>query len=281
MIARAIIAPPLIPRSVIQLALLGTEKPLNGRLFQFLGKSSVLPTNDDRAPKKTGIYIDGYNLYYGRLRGTPFKWLDVVLFFEILLRQRDQNEKVERINFFTAPALATFATHGTASVDAQSAYLRALKAKYDVRFEAIYGNHSFDRHGTLLPTFVPNHPYDKTNRVRVWKLEEKKTDVNLAISMYRDACRGLYDRIILVSNDSDAAPALEAIRQDFSEIMIGVVTPAHPPALGAMAQRRVSGSLANQAHWTIAYIDDNQLQNAQLPSKVLTKKKPVMKPGHW
>ena len=30
---------------------------------------------------KTSIYIDGYNLYYGRLRNTQFKWLDVVALF--------------------------------------------------------------------------------------------------------------------------------------------------------------------------------------------------------
>jgi hypothetical protein len=30
---------------------------------------------------KTSIYIDGYNLYYGRLRNTKFKWLDVVALF--------------------------------------------------------------------------------------------------------------------------------------------------------------------------------------------------------
>jgi len=26
---------------------------------------------------RTVIYIDGFNLYYGALRGTPYKWLDI------------------------------------------------------------------------------------------------------------------------------------------------------------------------------------------------------------
>jgi len=30
---------------------------------------------------RTAIYIDGYNLYYGRLRDTQYKWLDVVALF--------------------------------------------------------------------------------------------------------------------------------------------------------------------------------------------------------
>ena len=69
-------------------------------------------------------------------------------------------------------------------------------------------------------------------RTRVWKLEEKKTDVNLAMRIYRDANKGRYDRIILVSNDSDAEPALAAIREDFPAIMVGVVMPVRPSTPG-------------------------------------------------
>ena len=28
--------------------------------------------------KKTIVYIDGYNLYYGLLKGTAYKWLDLL-----------------------------------------------------------------------------------------------------------------------------------------------------------------------------------------------------------
>lgn len=239
-----------------------------------------MPTSQ-KPQKRTVVYIDGYNLYYGRLRGTSFKWLDVVKFFTTLLAQRDQNESLAKVKFFTANALANFATNGQASVEAQSMYQRALKALYDERIETIYGTHSYDKHGTLLPAFLPDQPYDRTNRTRVWKLEEKKTDVNLAICMYRDACKGLYDRIILVSNDSDAEPALEAIREDFPHIMIGVVTPIHPPQPGAGVHRRISGSLSKHADWTVSNITDDQLRLAQLPLRIATKKKPLVKPAHW
>lgn len=33
-------------------------------------------------PLRTRIYIDGYNFYYGCLRGTPYKWLDLLPLFE-------------------------------------------------------------------------------------------------------------------------------------------------------------------------------------------------------
>jgi hypothetical protein len=110
------------------------------------------------------VYVDGYNLYYGRLRGTPFKWLDLVKLFDDLLARRDQNEKLVRVNLFTAPALATFASHGNASVEAQSAYHRTLQTKYDDRFETIYGTHSFDRSGTLLPVYMPDQPFDRKRK---------------------------------------------------------------------------------------------------------------------
>ncbi|MEQ4336631.1 6-hydroxy-3-succinoylpyridine hydroxylase, partial [Pseudomonas syringae] len=33
-------------------------------------------------PLRTRIYIDGYNFYYGCLRRTPYKWLDLLPLFE-------------------------------------------------------------------------------------------------------------------------------------------------------------------------------------------------------
>ena len=36
--------------------------------------------------KRTIVYIDGGNLYYGLLRGSTDKWLDLMLFVKSLLR---------------------------------------------------------------------------------------------------------------------------------------------------------------------------------------------------
>ncbi len=37
---------------------------------------------------KTIVYVDGFNLYYGVLKNTGYKWLDLERFFT-LLRQAD------------------------------------------------------------------------------------------------------------------------------------------------------------------------------------------------
>lgn len=231
--------------------------------------------------RKTAVYIDGYNLYYGRLRNTPHKWLDVVALFEALLKAQDPAASLEVVKFFTAPALARFASHRAASVEAQQSYHRALQARHGKRFELICGTHSIDKNGTLLPTFVPGQPYDRNVRTRVWKLEEKKTDVNIAMAMYRDAVKGLYSQAVICSNDSDVEPVLRALREDFDQLTIGVVTPVHPPDLSRGSPRGVSASLAQHAHWVRRYLLDSELRQALLPPHVPTNKKPIPKPEHW
>ena len=145
-----------------------------------------------------------------------------------------------------------------------------------------WGAHSYDNSGTKLPTFVPGQPFDKNVRSHVWKLEEKKTDVNLAMAMYRDAAKGRVDQVVLCSNDSDAEPVLQALREDFPALIIGVVTPVHPPPeAGGRMHRGISTSLATQAHWTRKHILDDELARAQMPPRVPTRKKPVDKPAHW
>jgi hypothetical protein len=46
----------------------------------------------------THVYIDGFNLYYGLLKGTAFKWLDLERFCDQLLPKNS----VKKIYYFTA-----------------------------------------------------------------------------------------------------------------------------------------------------------------------------------
>ena len=47
--------------------------------------------------KKTIIYIDGFNLYYGLLRFSHCKWLDVVSFASALLPRPEEHEILDII----------------------------------------------------------------------------------------------------------------------------------------------------------------------------------------
>jgi uncharacterized LabA/DUF88 family protein len=230
--------------------------------------------------KATAVYIDGYNLYYGRIRGTAYKWLDVVTLADRLLRDQDPAAEVQLVRYFSAHCLARFATHGHASVNAQEAYHRALLARHPARMKLKLGSHSHDPKGALLPRYLDGVPYNRNDRVRVWKLEEKQTDVNLALAMYRDACSGKFQQFVICSNDSDAEPALEAVRADFPAIEVGVVTPRYPPDAGR-GHRNALSALSGRADWTRSYIRDDELAACQLPPRVATRKKPIDKPPHW
>ena len=98
------------------------------------------------------------------------------------------------------------------------------------------------------------------------------------MAMYRDVAKGLYDQVVICSNDSDAEPVLEALKEDFPNLIIGVVSPLREHATDT---RSVSTSLSNFAKWTRRYILDEELEKAQLPTRVPTKKKPADKPPHW
>lgn len=231
--------------------------------------------------KATAVYIDGYNLYYGRLRGTPYKWLDLVALFEGLLRDQASPSQLVSVNYFSAPALGKFATHGAASVVAQQDYLRALQTLHPERLSIILGKHIYDRSGTSLPRFELGKPFDRTQRVKVWKIEEKQTDVNLALSMYQAASSGRFQQIVVCTNDSDAAPALQAIRANFGHLRIGLVTPRRPPPADGRSHRAVSVSLDAHSDWTRHYLLDADLAQAQLPVFIPTSKKPIRRPPHW
>ena len=44
---------------------------------------------------RTYVYIDGFNLYYGALKRTPYKWLDVKALFKSILRPENDILKIK------------------------------------------------------------------------------------------------------------------------------------------------------------------------------------------
>jgi len=47
---------------------------------------------------KVNVYIDGFNLYYGALKGSPYKWLDL----SALCHRMLPNDTINSIEYFTA-----------------------------------------------------------------------------------------------------------------------------------------------------------------------------------
>ena len=227
---------------------------------------------------RTVIYIDGYNLYYSRLKGTQCKWLDIAaLFRDRILLQQDPGAEVVAIKYFTAPVKASYARHGEASVQAQTQYHRALQAHSPGLIQIINGFHIFEP--TSLPSYQVDTDPSKSSVARVWMIEEKQTDVNIALHAYRDAARGACDQLVICSNDSDMEPALHAIREDAPAARVGLVMPLRDKdaARGKVPNKRLTAL----AHWVRHHIRDDELAQSQLPQNVQTRKKPASKPAHW
>ena len=60
--------------------------------------------------------------------------------------------------------------------------------------------------------------------VRVVKMEEKGSDVNIATYMLTDAFRGDCDQLIVITNDSDLAEPIRIINKEL-KIPVGVFNP--------------------------------------------------------
>jgi len=100
---------------------------------------------------RTIVYIDGFNLYYSRLRHTPYKWLDIkVLFEKYICHQQDPNSNLVAIKYFTSNVKAKFASHGQESMISQNRYIRALQSKYPELIEIECSNHDIRKGHPLI-----------------------------------------------------------------------------------------------------------------------------------
>lgn len=69
-------------------------------------------------------------------------------------------------------------------------------------------------------------------------IEEKRTDVHIGIRMLEDAYQNQFDKVILVSGDSDLVPALNVIKFRFPSKQIIVYVPTRNPIRGAAVELR-------------------------------------------
>lgn len=226
---------------------------------------------------KTICYVDGYNLYFGCLKHTPYKWLDLFKLFNQILNAQDPSFEVVGIKYFTSPIITKLATQGQLAQQSQQAYHRALETLYPEVVTIINGYYSMDKAHAV----VYKSPPDKTDRVDVWKLEEKQTDVAMALTAYRDAQKGNAEQLVFVSNDTDLEPALKAVRDDFgAQIRIGVVLPIRELPQGSV-RRPGNNRLSVLADWTRSVIKNHELASSQFPVTIPTRKKPIRKPVYW
>lgn len=71
-------------------------------------------------PRRTNVYIDGFNLFYGCLEDGPYRWLNLAAFCQASL----PGDHIHRIRYFTA-VISKRPGHPNATQN-QLTYLRAL-----------------------------------------------------------------------------------------------------------------------------------------------------------
>jgi len=225
---------------------------------------------------KTICYVDGFNLYYGCLKATKYKWLDLYKLFTRIINENNPDAELLHIKFFTAPIKTKLASHGNAAGAAQNAYHRALATLYPQHISIFEGYFSLEE-GSFLEYLDPP---DKNRRVKIWRLEEKQSDVNIALEAYRDAIH--IDQAVFVTNDTDQEPTLKALCNDYPALKIGVILPIREPIPGITSRARPGNNrLSIYAHWTRNHIRSEELKQSILPDLIPTQKKAIKKPDYW
>jgi uncharacterized LabA/DUF88 family protein len=165
---------------------------------------------------RTSIYIDAFNLFYGALKGTPYKWLNIQTMCQHLL----PNNHITSIKYFTAKVSAR--PHDLQIPVRQQMYLRAIQTIPMV--EIMYGHYLTQTVKMRLETPINDATGQIHKYVNVIKTEEKGSDVNLAVALMNDAHLNLFDVAVIISNDSDLLAPIKIIRASMGK-KVGVLNP--------------------------------------------------------
>ncbi len=163
---------------------------------------------------KTYVYVDGFNLYYGAVRGTPYRWLNIR---ELCERIFPKNE-IAQIRYFTA--LVNGTPDDPSKPQRQQTFIRALETLDN--FSVHYGSFLTTKKWMPRARRLPG----QSRKIEVVKIEEKGSDVNLASMLLADGFRGEYRAAIVLSNDSDLMLPIKIVSEEL-HLPVGLLNP-HP-----------------------------------------------------
>jgi uncharacterized LabA/DUF88 family protein len=188
-------------------------------------------------------FVDGFNMYHALQGNTTdsrpgkyrkYKWLDYMALARCFVGRQDSLQKV-----YLFTALATW-DQGKAARHVQ--YLRVLRRR---GVEVVMGK--FKRRSRRC-----------TECGKVYRtFEEKQTDVNIAIYLFRGALRDEYDKALLISGDTDALPAIRMVHELFPNKEVGLVLPIE----------RKSEDLKQECDFYM-HMKEQHLAESQLPDEV-------------
>jgi uncharacterized LabA/DUF88 family protein len=160
---------------------------------------------------RVAFLIDGFNLFHAldHSPNTPnpkryhkYKWLNLARLANAYVTARDT---IAGVYYFT-----TLATWDAGKVTRHQLFIRANEME---GVQVVYGE--FKRKQKRCPLCHKVYP----------TVEEKQTDVNIALKLFQLAVQDVYDKAIIISGDTDLLPAMKAVQATFPTKTIGVVLP--------------------------------------------------------
>ena len=203
--------------------------------------------------------VDGFDLYHSlreaeRSRRGSLRWLDLTALSSSLLHAVPGRSELAGVVYFSALARHMEAAR-PGTVPRHLRYLDALQA---TGVETVLGQ--FKRREVRCP-------YCGQARDR-W--EEKQTDVGTALRLLKLVAAGACERVLVVSGDTDLAPAISEARSTWPA-RIGVAFPA----------RRANAQLRAVADWTIN-LDAGAYARHQFPAVVTGRDGTgIRRPSSW
>ena len=175
---------------------------------------------------RTIIYIDGFNLYFRLLEKRPaLKWLNIKALAEKLLKPEN---KVIGVRYYTARVSGRIDPNAPAR---QQIYLDALRTLPEITLHmgAFLLSEKFAglvKPPEFRPRITLSEPWPDV--VKIIKVEEKGSDVNLASQLLLDAFQKSFDVAAVLSNDSDLVEPIRIVTQVMGK-PVGLLSPVSNP----------------------------------------------------
>lgn len=207
---------------------------------------------------RTAIYIDGFNLYFGALKDTEYRWLDLKKLCQNILQPHNE---IITIKYFTAYVSARGANQDKPI--RQQIYIRALKHSIP-ELEVILGQFTTHTVKRKLDPAIGGQKF-----ADVIETKEKGSDVNLAVHLVNDAWQDQFDCAVVISSDSDLAEAIRLVLKSHPEKKVGLIL---------TGKRNSTREMINCASFT-KKITTKALSLSQMPDSITGTG--ITKPANW
>lgn len=232
----------------------------------------------DALPMRVTAYIDGFNLYYRRLKrgpGRAYKWLDLSALADALA---GPGHDVVAVRYFTARI--TERPDDPHAPVRQDFYLKALGE--DPRITTHLGEFKDRRkwrppvEETMREIARERNPQGHPT-LEVYDTEEKGSDVNLASYLLLDAFQDRMEAALVVSNDADLCTPVSIVQRELGcDVWVANPEPRHRTRRKGLTR----GSVIPEASLHFA-ITTTVLGECQLPDSVQVGPWRISRPTEW